>query len=172
MPFIVFFFAAVLCTGAFAGDAAPEKYLLRYSFKNGEILRWNVQESLKIATTVRGEEGIIETQSLSAKIWVVTELDKDAKAVFEYKTDDVRMKQFQTKTDGVKQAEYDSRKDKKIPAAFGNLEGTIGIPLARITIDPRGNTEKKTLRQYSADTENRIVILLPEEPVAAGGTWT
>lgn len=167
----VFFLFAVADGKAVEGGVESAKYLLRYRFSQDECLRWNVSESLKIETTVKGEKGVIETQSFSAKIWTVKELLQDGKAVFEYQTDDVRMKQFQTKTDDVKEAEYDSRKDKKIPVSFSNLEGTIGIPLAQITIDPLGTTVKKALRQYSANTENRIVIPLPEEPIAVGENW-
>jgi hypothetical protein len=70
-------------------------------------------------------------------------------------------------------AVYDSRRDKTIPPEFVNLTGKIGVPLARIKIDPQGATTKQPIREYEGSiSENRIVIPLPDEPIAVGATWT
>lgn len=186
----LFFCAAFFCAAVFLlsalfcyhvqdsrADSPPEsKYLLRYRFKKNDILRWNVLQSLKIRTSVSGVEEVVETTSRSTKVWTVIHVDVDNKgtATFEYLVNDVNMRQFQTDQDGAKIAEYNSRKDKNIPGAFINLDGTVGVPLAHISIDVLGKTTKKPLRIYSGSTstENRIVIPLPNEPVAVGDSWS
>jgi hypothetical protein len=151
------------------------KHRLNYRFKKGEVLRWNVLQSLKLRTVINGVQEIVETTSRSVKVWTVIQVDANETATFEYKVDDVQMRQVQIDTNGKKaEAEYDSRKNKEIPGAFINLDGTIGVPLAHITIDVRGKTVKKPLRVYSGSAykENRIVIPLPSEPLAVKDIWT
>ncbi|MDR0336052.1 MAG: hypothetical protein LBI18_03080 [Planctomycetaceae bacterium] len=185
-----FFFCAAFCCAAIFlllglfsyniqdsradSPSSKSKHLLRYRFQKGDVLRWNVLQSLKIRTSVSGVEEVVETTSRSTKVWTVLHVDHAGTATFEYCVDDVNMRQFQTDKDGAKIAEYNSRKDKNIPGAFINLDGTIGIPLAHISIDVLGKTTKKPLRIYSGSTstENRIVIPLPQEPVAVGDSWS
>jgi hypothetical protein len=157
-----------------ADSTAKPKYLLRYRFQKNDILRWNVLQSLKIRTSVSGVDEVVETTSRSTKVWTVISVDNKGTATFEYHVDNVKMRQFQTDKDGAKIAEYNSRKDKNIPGAFINLDGTIGVPLAHISVDVLGKTTKKPLRIYSgsASTENRIVIPLPQELVAVGDSWS
>ncbi len=161
---------ASFCPSYGSESKEPECYLLRYRFQKGDVLRWNVHQSLKIITSVQGKTERVETSCRSTKVWTVLDVDRDGNATFEYKVDDVDMKQSQTDKED---ARYDSRKDKTIPGRFINLEGTIGVPLAHLTIDPCGETKKKvTLRPYSAEnSENRIAVPLPEKPVAEGESW-
>lgn len=156
------------------GDASEpiegDRFLLRYRFRKGEVLRWNVLQSLKITTSVRGQTETLETSSRSVKVWTVLDVGRDGSATFEYSVENVDMTHAQT---GREPEHYDSRKDPEVPPRFINLEGTIGVPLAHLTIDARGETKKKSaLRPYSAENrENRIVIPLPEKPIAVGEHW-
>jgi hypothetical protein len=144
--------------------------LLRYRFKKGEELRWNVLHTLKMKNSIGGVEENIETRSQAVKIWKTLEVDAKGAATFEYKVEDIDMHQAQT---GHDDAVYNSRQDKMIPPAFVNLTGKIGIPLAHIKIEPQGKTFKKPLREYEGNvSENRIVIPLPDEPVSAGSSWS
>lgn len=151
--------------------ADTRQYLLRYRYEKGDVLRWNVLQSLRITTSVRGKTERVETASRSSKIWTVVHVDGDGTATFEYKVEDVDMQHSKTGEDTSK---YDSRKDKTVPPYFANLEGTIGVPLARLTIDVRGEMKGKTsLRKYSAENkENRIAVPLPEKPVTVGESWS
>ncbi len=157
----------------FAGEMAPEKHLLRYRFHENQVLRWNVLQKVRLKTSIQGNEDIVESASRSAKLWTLTDLTDDGTATFEYQVENVVMRQSRIVGERDKIDEYDSRKDKDIPGAFITLEGTIGVPLARITVDPLGKTTKKPLRQYrdSENTKNRIVVPLPELPVAVGDRW-
>jgi hypothetical protein len=144
--------------------------LLRYRFKKGEELRWNVQQTLKMKNIIGGMEENIETSSRSVKIWKTLDVDTQGTATFEYRVEDVDMHQAQT---GHDDAVYNSRRDRIIPPAFVNLEGKIGIPLAHIRIDTQGQTTKKPLREYEGRvSENRIVIPLPNEAISSGSSWS
>ena len=144
--------------------------LLRYQFKKGEELRWNVQQTLKMKNIIGGMEENIETSSRSTKIWKTLDVDTQGAATFEYRVEDVDMYHVQTGRDD---AFYNSRRDKVIPPEFVNIGGKIGIPLAHIRIDRQGQTTKKPLREYEGSvSENRIVIPLPDEAISMGASWS
>lgn len=147
-----------------------EAISLRYRFKKDQELQWNVLQSQKIITSIKGTTKTVETTSRSTKLWNVIKLEEDGTATFEYSVENVRMKQSQT---GENNAQYDSRADKEIPVLFSNLEGMIGVPLAHLTINPLGETKKKiALRSYgAAGEENRITVPLPDKPIAVGEHW-
>jgi hypothetical protein len=152
----------------FANEAS--KTLLRYRFKKGEELRWNVLHTLKMKNIIGGREENIETRSRAVKIWKTLDVDKQGAAIFEYRVEDIDMHQAQTGFDDIV---YSSRRDKTIPVEFSNLERKIGVPLARIKIDPLGATTKQPIREYEGRIEeNRIVIPLPAEPVGLGLSWS
>jgi len=167
----LFIFSTMAGLGGFSlfGSEAT-KPLLRYRFKPGEELHWNVQHTLKMKNIIGGIEENIETRSRAVKIWKTLSVDHQGAATFEYRVEDIDMHQAQT---GQDDAVYNSRRDKMIPPEFINLEGKIGRPLAHIKVDPQGNTTKKPIREYDGSiSENRIVIPLPDVPVAIGSAWT
>ncbi|MGL4593191.1 MAG: hypothetical protein ACRCUY_00520 [Thermoguttaceae bacterium] len=149
---------------------AATHHLLRYKFKEGDVMKWRVMQSLKITTSIRGRSDFVETKSLSTKIWTVKNVDGEGNTMFEYQVEDVDMRQFQSGHDILY---YDSRRDKDIPHEFISLEGTIGVPLAHLTMNSQGEMTKKiALTAYSgAAEENRIAISMPKEPVAVGDIW-
>jgi len=151
------------------GNETP-KTLLRYRFKKGEELHWNVQHTLRMRNIIGGLEENIETRSRAVKIWKTLDVDAQGSAMFEYRVEDVNVHQSQSGRDD---AVYNSRRDKTIPVEFVNLTGKIGVPLARIKIGPQGTTTKQPIREYEGSiSENRIVIPLPDEPVGVGSTWS
>jgi hypothetical protein len=146
-----------------------DRPLLRYRFRKGEELHWNVQHTLRMRNIIGGMEENIETRSRAVKIWKTLNVDANGGAIFEYRVEDIDLHRSQT---GDEDVVYNSRRDKIIPPEFNNLEGKIGLPLAHIRIDPQGQTTKKPLREYDGSiAENRIVIPLPDEPVSIGSSW-
>ena len=144
--------------------------LLRYRFKKGEELRWNVLNTLKMKTIIGGMEENIEARSRAVKIWKTLDVHGQGAATFEYRVEDIDLHRAQTGHDDVF---YNNRRDRTIPIEFSNLMGKIGVPLARIQIDPQGITTKKPLMEYDGSvSENRIVIPLPDEAVALGASWS
>ena len=157
-------------TGTLLRQDDPDKPRLRYRFKKGEELRWNVLHTLKMKNIIGGMEENIETWSRSVKIWKTLDVDAEGMATFEYRVEDIDSLRAQTGRDDVV---YNSRRDTTIPPEFSNLAGKIGVPLAQISIDPKGKTTKRPLLEYhSALSENRIVIPLPDEPVEIGLSWS
>ncbi|MDR1478919.1 MAG: hypothetical protein LBJ00_08250 [Planctomycetaceae bacterium] len=148
-----------------------EKYLFRYKFRKGDEFRWNVVQQLKIDTTIKGTNEIVETYSKSVKVWRVLENMAGNVAKFEYWVEGVDMRKMQT---GQELAEYNSTRDREIPKEFKSLEGTIGVPLAHFMIDTQGMIRRKIpLRIYSDESrENRIVIHLPDVELSVGDSWT
>jgi hypothetical protein len=148
-----------------------EKYIFRYKFQIGDIFRWNVVHQLKIDTTIKGTNEIVETYSKSVKVWKVLEVTNDNVAKFEYWIDGVDTRKVQTGQDLV---EYNSKRDNEIPKEFRVLEGTIGIPLAHFMIDIQGEIRRKIpLKIYSDESkENRIVIHFPNKELSVGDSWT
>jgi len=157
-------------TGASRFGYDPNKPLLRYRFKKGEELRWNVLHTLDMRNIIGGMEENIETRTRSVKIWKTLDVDAEGVATFEYRVEDIDTHRAQT---GHHDVTYNSRRDAVIPPGFANLEDKIGVPLAQIRIAPQGKTTKRPLREYhDALSENRIVIPLPDEPVEIGSSWS
>ena len=161
---------AALAAGAVLADDA-EKYTLRYSFQPGEVLRWDVVHRGRVRTTYGGATKATETVSKSVKVWRVKEVHDDRSATFEQSVEDVDMWQKLTGRDEIR---YNSRTDKKPPLGFEDAAKRVGVPLARITLDPRGKTLRREnlVPSPTTDNEGELTIPLPEEPVAVGETWS
>lgn len=153
-----------------ADRAGRETFLLRYHFTKGDVLRWDVQQTIRVQTIISGVSEIVETTCRSTKVWAVEELKPDGSATFVYQVEDVDMSQKQT---GKEDASYNSKTDKTPPPTFQRVAESVGVPLAKITINKFGETVKKLqLRPYDASAEeNKIAIPLPKEPVAKGESW-
>ncbi|MDR3109941.1 MAG: hypothetical protein LBU65_09700 [Planctomycetaceae bacterium] len=151
-------------------NGSNEKHLLRYHFQKGSVMQWDVQQTMRVQTIISGVEVVSETISRSTKTWTVEEVKPDGTATFVYQVSDVDMSQKQSDRDDVS---YNSKTDKLVPPTFGRIANSIGVPLARISINQFGETVKKLqLRPYDASAEeNKIAIPLPKEPVAKGDSW-
>jgi hypothetical protein len=75
---------------------------------------------------------------------------------------------------------YNSRTDKKVPAVFEPIAKTIGVPLTRVTLDPKGKVLKleslagraPSAGGSGAEGQSQVLIPLPEKPVAKGQSWS
>lgn len=170
-------FAMVAAQAAATVNAAPKakpddgakKYKLRYKFKEGEVLRWEVEHRAQIRTTIQGTTQTAETLSTSIKIWKVDKVDEQGQATFTYSVESVDMRQ---KYDGRKELHYNSDTDKEAPPGFGDVAKAVGVPLAVVTLDDRGKLIKREEKRPSATpAPDAITPPLPEEPVAVGATW-
>jgi hypothetical protein len=166
----------VLAAGTLAADAT--KYTLRYKFKPGETLRWEVEHLSKVRATVSGSTQSTDTASLSLKAWRVKEVKPDGSATFEHRVEWVDMRQTLT---GRKEVHYDSRTQSTPPAGFESAAKSVGVPLSIVTIDARGKVihreEVKAKpnaapRKSSPQTEGWMTIPMPEKPVAVGESWS
>lgn len=161
--------ATVIAAPQAEPDAGAKKYTLRYKFKAGEVLRWEVEHRAQIRTTIQGTTQTAETVSTSIKIWKVDKVDDQGQATFTYSVESVDMRQ---KYDGRKELHYNSDTDKEAPPGFGDVAKAVGVPLAEVTLDNRGKLIKREEKRPSATpAPEAITPPLPEEPVAVGAEW-
>lgn len=153
------------------GAAGGEKYLLRYQFKPGEAVRWRVVHLAKVKTTVGGTTQTTETVSKSIKLWKVTDVTDGGSATFENLVEQVDM---WSKITGRQEVTYNSNTDEEPPAGFADAAASVGKPLSLITLNDRGEViGRKNLHNATTNpNEGQLTMTLPEEPIAAGETWS
>jgi len=166
-------FTVVPVVAAFADGSNGDgrKYTLRYQFHPGETLRWEVEHRAKTRTTISGTTKTAETLSKSVKVWRVKTVDGDGSTTFENLVERVDMLQKMT---GSPEVRYNSQTDEEPPAGFKHVADSIGVTLATVTMDTRGNIIRRVRPQVKAGTqsEGQMTIPLPDEPVPAGHTWS
>ena len=167
----LFLLTLPVLSAAEAKKPEPEKFKLRYQFKPGETLRWEVVHRSKTDTTIARNTQTAETFSKSAKVWRVIDVEPDGTATFEHRVEDVEMRQKMNDQDEVS---YDSRSDEEVPLGFQQVAQSVGVPLMAVIMDDRGNVRKR--QRMKAKTakqgEGEITIRLPEQPVPVGHTWS
>lgn len=149
----------------------PPKYTLRYVFKPGQVLRWEVLQQASIRTSINGEAETVETVSRSCKTWRVKEVQSDGSAMFEHAVDWVDMRQqFGTRP----AVRYDSRSGQKPPMGFEDVAGAVGVPLSVVTLDSTGKvvSRRRTPLRGASKVEGEMALPLPAEPVPVGHTWS
>jgi hypothetical protein len=151
--------------------AANGKYLLRYKFDMGEVLRYDVRHATNVRTTIDDSTQQAETQSDSVKAWKVTDVLPSGEIEFLHVVEWVRM------TNEVPDrpvTTYDSRKDAKPPRGFEQAAGAVGVPLSVVRIAPDGEvTFREEKHPQPAPIEDMpITLRLPKEPIAVGEKWS
>ena len=152
-------------------DPKGKTYLLRYHFKPGETVRWNVFRQGRTQTSVSGTTQISETITKSTKMWKIIEVNKDGSFVFENQTEGVDMWHKMT---GCDEVHFNSKEDKEPPHGFEGALDRIGKPLARITLDPLGNIKKRVelVEKHTEDEKvTPLTIPLPKEAISLGHVW-
>lgn len=151
-------------------DSDEAKHLLRYKFRRGETLRWEVEQRSQIRTSIQGTTQTAETVSTSVKVWKIADVDAKGQAKFTYSVEHVKMRQ---KFDGRQELEYDSDVDKEPPPGFEEVAKAVDVPLSVVTLDSQGKTVAREEKlQQAAPAPELITLPLPDEAVAVGGEWT
>ena len=161
-----------------AGDAATAapsadapKYRLRYRFKAGETIRWQVEHRARVTTTVSGSTQTAETLSRSIKVWRVKEMAAAPQpaVIFEHLVENVEMRQ---KISGREEVVYNSATDVVAPAGFEQAAQSVGVVLARVTMDLRGViVNREGNATTDAEAQSPLTLPLPEGDVPVGHTW-
>ncbi len=166
-------FCAAVSLSAFlvAGDAsAAQKYHLRYKFRAGETLRWNVQQRIKMRTIVGGSTQTTENIADSVKAWKVTRVSRQGAITFVHSVESVLMR---TKLPGRADTVYDSTQSKTPPVGFEQVAADVGRPLVTITMNRYGKVlSRKDHRVTTEDNKNPMTIPLAGKPVAVGDHWS
>jgi hypothetical protein len=150
---------------------ADGKYLLRYSYSAGETMQWEVEHRARIVTSVQETTQTAETVTRSKKVWKVVEALPGGETKFIHLVAAIEMKQ---KVTGRQETSYNSETDKDVPPIFADAAKQIGVPLAEVTIDTRGNVLKRAdkIARPEGSPTNTITLILPDRPLAVGESWT
>src|SRR5262249_1505289 len=117
------------------------KYVLHYSFRPNETIRWRVIHQALVRTTVSGTTQTAETRSESVKLWRGKALEEPAgQATFVHSVESVDMRQS---VSGRQDVHYNSETDPLIPAEFEEVAKAVDVPLSTIVLDNRGHVVKR-----------------------------
>ncbi len=150
-------------------DAATETYLLRYKFKPGEQVRWQVEHRAEVTNTAAGTTQTAETTSRSVKLWTVKSINEAGHFIFVHSVEHVDMRQ---KVTGQQEVHYDSELHQDPPPGFEQVASAVGVPLTVFTLDELGKVVHREDQGESGEQNPRdITIPLPEEAVPVGHVW-
>ncbi|MGE0605766.1 MAG: DUF6263 family protein [Pirellulales bacterium] len=149
--------------------AEPQPYTLRYKFRPGEEIRWKTEHRSHIRSTVQGVSATAESFSESVKVWKVSAVDAEGNMTFEHSFASIKMRQ---KHSGKAELSFDSLTDDKPLPIFEETAKTVGIPLAEVTMDPRGKVVRRESKHKSSRDQGQMTMTLPENPVKVGEEWT
>jgi hypothetical protein len=150
--------------------ADSSTYDLKYKFKPGETVRWEVVHRAAVDTTIQGTNQTAETRSISVKAWKITEISDEGQIKFIHSVESIDMWQ---KSQGRQEVRYNSRTDETVPAGYEDVAKAVGIPLTAVTIDQRGKVVSRVEKHPQANMNaTPITMPLPDEPVAVGYTWS
>lgn len=151
--------------------ASSEKYLLRYKFAMGEVLRYDVNHATKTRNNMEGHAQEVETQSQSVKAWKVTDVLPNGEMEFLHVVEWVRMTNDSPDT---KANVYDSRENAAVPRGFEQAARAVGVPLSivRIAADGKVTHREQKHPQPKAQEDMPITLGLPEGEIAVGEKWS
>jgi hypothetical protein len=154
-----------------AKDRVPQNdFDLRYKFREGEVIRSEVVHMATTETKIQGNTQTSKSRSTSVKLWRVVDVAENGNISFVHSVESVDMWQ---KLSDRPEVRYNSTKDKKPPPVYEAAAKTVGIPLAEITIDPRGNViERESKFRKMNIGMGDITTPLPAERAKVGHVWT
>lgn len=153
-----------------SAEDSAEGYLLRYSLKSGQTLRYEVTHAAKTKTRIKGEEEASNVHTTSQRHLAVTESD-DLGSTFDHVVESVEMTQQQGDKDEIR---WDSGSGEEPPKMFGKVAEQIGQKLATIKINVRGQElEREDFGGTKASLGmGSLTLALPDEPMKVGGSWS
>ncbi len=156
---------------AAGADEPAETFTLRYRFRPGETIRWNVSHRNKVRTTVGGVTQVAESTSDSVKVWRVSEVKPDRSATFVYSVEHVQMRQLLS---GREEVRFDSDSGEDPPIGFEQVAAAVAKSISTVTLSDRGEVlhRERKLKTTPVENEGDITIPLPEAPVAIGAQWS
>lgn len=143
--------------------------LLRYQFAKGEQVEWKVVHLGTTETKIQGNTQTSKSRSVSTKAWQVTEIGADGNFTFTHSVTNVNMWQQLSDRPEVR---YNSETDSVVPAEYQQVAKTVGVPLATVTISPKGDiVDREGTEANEKFGVGGIIMLLPEKPIKAGSRW-
>lgn len=180
--FVALFFGAIASFAVAAETAEPkpaaavaapstEKYLLRYKFAMGEVLRYDVNHATKTRNNMEGHSQEVETQSESVKSWKVTDVLPNGEMEFIHVVEWVKMTNDSPDTPT---NTYDSREKAAVPRGFEQVARAVDVPLSivRIAADGKVTFREQKHPQPKTQEDMPITLGLPEGEIAVGEKWS
>jgi hypothetical protein len=190
--------ARVACLGLLLATlAAPAQAqtTLRYKFKDGDQLNYEMVQKMAMKMNVQGMEVAMDMNQTITMSWNVLTVDKDGNAKMNQKIERVR---FTMEGGPIGKVEYDSKEGKAPEGPIGQVLAPIFGALAgseiALTMDPMGHMKDikvpeklvKALKDVPGagagfsdmfseeglkNMLNQGGLVLPAEPVTKGKTW-
>src|SRR5206468_3686869 len=131
---------------------------LRYKFKPGETLSYEMEQKMKMEMAVGGQNiNMSMTQTLDMT-WNVQTVDNDGKAKIKQKFDRVRLSM--EGLPGMDKIQFDSKAGKELEGPFGQMMGPMLKALAgaefTLTMDPQGKVSDFKLPEKLAEAFKNI----------------
>lgn len=165
--------AAMLAAGMLSSGAATaaEAVQLAYRFAPGDRIDMRVAHRALTETTIGSTTQATETATDSLKTWRVVAVDAQGKSTLEQSVDEVTMT---SRTSDRGEIRWSSSGDAPPPPGYETVRQSLGVPLTRLVVDRSGRIiERRDLRPVPPTNSGDLVVVpLPDEPVAAGATWT
>ena len=148
-----------------------QRYVLKYQFQPGEVIRYEVVHQASIETTISGTSQTADTTSKSIKRWKVHEAEPLGKSVVEHSVEKIDMRHT---ISGRQEVSYNSETDETPPLEYEEAAKAVGIPLAVVTLDQQGNQLhrlQKHVQVKGGDSNTPMLYPLPAEAVHVGHVW-
>ncbi len=145
-------------------------YKLRYKFRPGDTLRYEVVHQVLVKTKVQGTSQDSQSRSKSGKSW---RFEKAAEEGATTLTHSVEYVDMWSETTGRQPIRYDSRSDEEAPPDYENIAKTINKPLSVVTINAFGNVLDRddNIPQINMGTDG-ITVPLPNRSIKLGEQWS
>jgi hypothetical protein len=145
------------------------EYELRYKFQPGEVIKTQVVHLATTETTIQGNTQSSRSRSVSTKVWKITNISESGEVTFEHSVEKVEMWQH---VSGREEVTFNSETDERPPLQYELAAGTIGVPLAVVTVDPHGDViRREDLKPGGNIGLGQITTPLPPGRVKVGAQW-
>ncbi len=153
-----------------AAAETEAQHRLQYKFQMGEVLRYGIQHTTNIRTTIEGTTQEAHSLSKSIKAWKVTDVLPSGEMEFVHLVERVRMS---NRVPNRAPRKYDSETDQTPPPGFEQAASAVGVPLSVIRIAPTGQVVHRVEKhpQPTPSPDLPITLPLPPDPIAVGATW-
>ena len=145
------------------------RYLLRYKFRQGEVLRYRSEHVLTKSTSMASFSDKLSSRSQNEKSYKVTNIDSLGQMTFVHINNRTKT---ETRLNDKEPIAYDSESSEEPPAGYHQVAETIGAVLFKYQIKPNGTiVERKCyFRDWDLGT-GKAIVPFPEKAIPVGYSW-
>jgi len=179
-----------------AGEPANSNVLLKFKYKPGQVVRYEVQTEMEITTLFNGAQEVARNKSNTRRSYKVGQVTPEGQGDLQLTIEWVHMfASFDTGDTVTTPIEFQSDNPSKHPKQFQPILEIVGKPTATIQFDSSGRPVKVAAAAARPKTAPAVVkgannlpvnplaaplqdaspesylVPLPEKPVSPGNTW-